>query len=272
MAWLGQRKTVTPVASGIVGFVALQLFDNAAGDIITLVHQYVSTPFNSIPFLRFDNESSSLRTFTQQMTLLIIYYVFAMGVKHVIFHQLFSREEKLGTYEDVEEELTEVIKAIDTGDGERIIEEKVTNYLHAVETEIRKVFEVRKRHVDFIWFFPVNEEERYDIRLYYQGKIKDLDSASRMINTALDNEEKPVRQKNSNIKSDSNMEGSKHSQSLIVRNYGEIRLGLGVFFLKDDVISEEKEQEFMKITTNLLLIGFNQDFVESLERKFNRVS
>ncbi|RDI44066.1 hypothetical protein [Falsibacillus pallidus] len=254
--------------------IGTKFLDNKLGDLFDSLHKVMAKPF-AVSILQYNEKMSVWLSVGQFFLLLTIYGLIVLGIVFLINITFAKKKTGFENYEDTEENLGEALVAIANGEGQNVIDEKVTSYMTEIEMEIKKIFNVRKKQLDFIWYFPkelsedaIDSEEEYDFELVYLKKPKDLDNAQALINSSLDVE--AVRIKEENVKGRWETKDAKFEQFITVRNYGSPSLGLGVFIYKENVLNEENEQEFIQFTTNLLLLGFHEQFVKSIAKKVKR--
>lgn len=252
--------TVIVLAIIIVG----KLIDDKTGNLLESLHKFMAMPY-SLPFLKFNVNMNVWLSIGQFVLLLSIYVLIIYGVIH-LFNKFFKPTDKeidqYKPYEDLEEKLGEVLVCIEDKAEDNTIDEKVTIYMTAKQWEIKRIFGVKEKEIDFIWFFPGRND---DIDLVYLRNPKNLGDAAKLINSSLDVES--VRVQEPEVNKQMELKNSLVKQFIAVRNYGSLKLGLAVFIYKENVFSDKNLQEFVQLTTKMLLLGFHNKFVHRVKKK-----
>jgi hypothetical protein len=244
-----------------------KLIDDKIGNLLESLHKAMAKPY-SLSLLKFDADMNVWLSIGQFILLLSIYLLIIFGIIH-LFNKFFKPDkgsELYSTYEDLEEKLGEAIVCIEDKAGENAIDEKVTVYMTAKQWEIKRIFGVKEKEIDFIWFFP---GRRDDIDLVYLRDPKKLGDAGKLINSSLDVES--VRVQEPEVNKQMELRDSPVKQFIAVRNYGSLKLGLAVFIYKENVFTDKNLQEFVQYTTKMLLLGLHNQFVNKVKKK-KRVS
>ncbi|WP_077329153.1 hypothetical protein [Virgibacillus siamensis] len=254
------------VVTWVFGFLLINLllfFINAFNkDIIELVHKGMST-YVTIPTLIYEENSGVIERFFRFAGLLIIYIVFLLGIVLSITSLLRKEGQPTSTYEDIEEHLVEALLSVENGEVEHVINAKVISYLTAMETEIRRIFNLKRKKLDVIWYLP-KENDDGDYELFYLKPAKDINSLGALIDRTL--EEEGIRFKDKSTKDRYDLDDCRFNQFITVRNYGKVRFGVALGIYEDNILNDFNEQEFIKFTTNMLLLGYNKEFVEAIRK------
>ncbi|ETI67870.1 hypothetical protein [Neobacillus vireti] len=254
------------IPGALFAFIIFKYVDERAGDLLGYLHKLMAKPF-SLSFLQYKEKMSPALSTGQFILLFSIYSLIFFGIVFLITAPFKKAKNIFENYEDIEEKLGDALLSLEKQDVERVIDVKITSYMTAIEWEVKRIFNVRKKQIDFIWYFPkrVNQVVTDDYELIYLKNPKDLHHAKFYIDSSLNIE--GIRLKEENVKGRWETPNAKFSQFITARNVGKPRLGLAVYIYKENVINEENEQEFAHFTTNLLLLGLYDPFVKSIEKR-----
>ena len=263
---------------GFILFLILSLFSfyliTNDADLLKDLHEKMSK-FITANFFKYNEKESPLFQALHFILLILIYGLFLVGfvnavliVKNVFMKKspalLLLKIDDYDTYLDLEDKLGDVLTAFDQQTALRVIDEKVTIFMVSKHAEIRRIFGLSERQIEFVWYF---EGKNNDIELVYLKTPTDIEGAAKLINSALDMPY--VRVKESAVNSRMELQESPIKQFITVRNYGNLKLGLAVFILKDNIFTNENMKEFIFYTSKIVLLGTNNRFLRQFKRKKN---
>lgn len=254
---------------GVLLFIIVKYIDEKSADLLGYLHKFMASPF-SLPFLQYQEDHSALFSTLQFVLLVCLYALIIFGFMYCVSIPFKKNNVHFVDIEDIESKLGDVIQSLENGDIEDVIDTKITAYMTAVELEIKRIFKLKKKKIDFIWYFPKHKDGKVsdDYELVYFKHPKDLHHAKFYISSSLDIE--GIRFKEENVKGRMETPHAKFSQFITVRNVGKPRLGLAIFIYEDNVINEENEQEFTQFTSNFILLGLYEPFVKSIEDRIDQ--
>ncbi|WP_153126705.1 hypothetical protein [Peribacillus tepidiphilus] len=273
MEWKNKLKQFGPSGFILIGIISVLLFYLNANNtnIITALHILMAKPF-TFRFLQYGEEYSPLHKALQFFVFILIYGLFFVGIVNafIVVKNLFKKKPALiarnihdyNSYIDLEDKLGDAMIALEERFNSRVIDEKVTIFMNTKEMEIKRIFGVSERQIDFIWYF---HGKNNDIELVYLKKPADIHGAGKLINSALDMPD--VRVKEAAVNSQLELQNCPIKQFISVRNYGHLKLGLAVLILKDNVFTEENLQEFTYYTSKMILLGTYIPFLRQIKKK-----
>jgi hypothetical protein len=249
----------------IIGTVLLiigKFIDDKKTELLSSFHSFMAKPF-ALPWLTYEKEMNAWGATFQFVGLVFIYIFIILGIWFVIQYYFFNKKESNNNFcEDIEDKLTETLLTFEDKESLEIIDEKVTEYMTTKQVEIKRIFGIREKHIEFIWYYPINKNE---IELVYLKEPKDHDNVAKLISSSLNVPEIRVYEPAVNERME--FKQSNIKQFISVRNCGNLKLGLAVFIYKENTFTEENLKEFIQYTTNLLLLGFHKPFVVSIKNK-----
>jgi len=263
---------------GFILFLLITLFSfylmSNDAEILKDLHRKMSMLFTA-DFLKYRAKNSPLLQALQFILLIFIYGLFIIGfvnavliVKRVIFQKspalIACTIHDYDSYLTLEDKLGDVLTALDQHSPLRVIDEKVTIFMISHQTEIQRIFGLKERQIDFVWYF---EGKNNDVELVYLKPPADMDGVAKLLNSSLDMPY--VRVKEPAVTSRMELRESPIKQFITVRNYGNLKLGLGVFILKDNIFTAENLKEFTYYTSKMILLGTNSRFLRQFKRKKN---
>ncbi|MBU8880558.1 hypothetical protein BGM26_16510 [Bacillus sp. FJAT-29790] len=257
----------------IISLFSFYLISNDT-ELLKDLHKEMSK-FITADFLKYHENESPLLQALQFILLILIYGLFLVGfvnavliVKNVIMKKstalLLRKIDDYDSYLDLEDKLGDVLTAFDQQSSLRVIDEKVTIFMMSNQAEIKRIFDLPERQIEFVWYF---EGKNNDIKLVYLKTPTDIEGAAKLINSALDMPN--VRVQESAVNSRMELRESPIKQFITVRNYGNLKLGLAVFILKDNIFTNENLKEFTYYTSKMILLGTNNRFLRQFKRKKN---
>jgi hypothetical protein len=257
----------------IITLFSFYLISNDA-EILKDLHKKMSMLITA-DFLKYHEKESPLLHALQFILLILIYGLFLVGivnavliVKNVIMKKtpsLISRKiHDYDSYLDLEDRLGDVLTALDQQSSLRIIDEKVTIFMISKQSEIKRIFGLTERQIDYVWYF---EGKNNDIELVYLKTPTDIEGVAKLLNSSLDMPN--VRVQESAVNSRMELQESPIKQFITVRNYGNLKLGLAVFILKDNIFTNENLKEFTYYTSKMILLGTNNRLLRQFKRKKN---
>ncbi|GHI00765.1 hypothetical protein [Neobacillus kokaensis] len=276
MAWKERFKQFG--VPGFILFLILSLFSiyliTNDSDLLKDLHIKMSK-FITADFFKYQEEESPLLQALQFILLILLYGLFLVGfvnavliVKNVIMKKtpalISGNIDHFDSYLDLEDKLGDVLTAFDLQSSLRVLDEKVTIFMMSNHAEIKRIFGLHERQIEFVWYFGGKNN---DIELVYLKPPTDIDGAAKLINSALDMPY--VRVQESAVNSRMELRESPIKQFITVRNYGNLKLGLAVFVLKDDTFTSENLKEFTYFTSKIILLGTNNRFLRQFKRKKN---
>ncbi|WP_286230628.1 hypothetical protein [Neobacillus mesonae] len=276
MAWKERFKQYG--VPGFILFLIISLFSiyliTNDSDLLKDLHKKLSN-FITADFFKYHEEKSPLLQALQFILLILTYGLFLVGlvnavliIKNVIMKKtpalLSGKADDFDSYLDLEDKLGDVLTAFDQQSALRIIDEKVTIFMMSKHTEIKRIFGLPERQIEFVWYFAGKNN---DIELVYLKTPTDLESVAKLINSALDMPY--VRVQESAVNSRMELSESPIRQFISVRNYGQLKLGLAVFIHKDNIFTNENLKEFTYYTSKIILLGTNNRFLRQFKRKKN---
>ncbi|EKN71742.1 hypothetical protein BABA_00300 [Neobacillus bataviensis LMG 21833] len=276
MAWKERFKQFG--VPGFILFLIISLFTfyliTNDAELLKDLHENMSK-FITADFFKYLEKESPLLQALHFILLILIYGLFLMGfvnavliVKNVIMKKspalLLRKIDDYDSYLDLEDKLGDILTAFDQQSSLRVIDEKVTIFMISIHAEIKRIFGLPERQIEFIWYF---EKKDNDIELVYLKTPTDIECAAKLINSALDMPN--VRVQESAVNSRMELRDSPIKQFITVRNYGNLKLGLAVFILKDNIFTNENLKEFTFYTSKMILLGTNNRFLRQFKRKKN---
>jgi hypothetical protein len=258
------------ILAGIIGLFIFYLNTNDA-DILEEFHKLMSKMF-ALDFLIYKEKSNSLNKALQFMALLFINGLFLLGIVNIfaIIFNLFRKKPTLlsnsinnhDSYIELEDKLGDALIAFDDQSPQRVIGEKVTIFMNTKQMEIKRIFGVSEREIDFVWYFEGRDN---NIDLVYFKDPADIEGVGKLIDSSLYMPD--VRVNEPFVNSQIGLQDSKIKQFISVRNYGNLKLGLAVFILKKDVFTEQNLQEFTYYTSKMILLGTHSQFLRQVKKK-----
>lgn len=276
MAWKERFKQFG--VPGLIIFLLISLFSfyfiTNGLDILKDLHKKMAMLL-TVDFLKYRAKDGPLLHALQFILLIFIYGLFLIGlvnavliVKKVMLKKtpalIACTIHDYDSYLNLEDKLGDVLTALDQHVPLRMIDEKVTIFMMSCQTEILRIFGVSERQIDFVWYF---EGKNNDVELVYFKPPVDLEGAAILLNSSLDMPY--VRVKEAAVNSRMELRDSAIKQFITVRNYGNLKLGLAVFVLKENIFTDENLQEFAYYTSKLILLGTNSRFLRQFKRKKN---
>lgn len=273
MAWKERFKQFgTP---GFILFIIISLFSfyliTNDSELLKDLHIKLSK-FMTADFFKYREAESPLLQASHFTLLILIYGLFLIGfvntiliVKNVFMKKtpaLISHD--YDSYLDLEDKLGDVLTAFDQQSSLRVIDEKVTIFMMSKHAEIKRIFGLHERQIEFVWYF---QGKNNNIELVYLKTPTDLQGAAKLINSALDMPY--VRVKEPAVNSRMELRDSPIKQFITVRNYGNLKLGLAVLILKENIFTKENLKEFIFYTSKMILLGTNNRFLRQFKRKKN---
>ena len=274
MAWKEKLKQFG--IPGFILFIIISLFSiyfiTNDSELLRDFHIKMSK-FITADFLKYQEQKSPILQALQFVLLILIYGLFLLGFVHAVLMvkkvmtkttpSVFSHND-CESYLELEDKLGDVLIAFDQQSSLRAIDEKVTIFMLSNHAEIKRIFGLPERHIEFIWYF---HGKNNNVELVYLKTPKDIEGAAKLINSALDMPY--VRVQEPSVNSRMELRESPIKQFISVRNYGNLKLGLAVFLLKDDIFTKENMKEFIYFTSKIILLGTNNRFLRHFKRKKN---
>ncbi len=276
MAWKEKFKQFG--LPGFILFLIISLFSfyliTNDSELMKDLHLKMSK-FITADFFKYREQASPLLQALHFVLLILIYGLFLVGfvsavlmVKNVIMKTTPSiispKFDEYESYLELEDKLGDVLTAFDQQSSLRAIDEKVTIFMMSSHAEIKRIFDLPESQIEFVWYF---QGKNNDIELVYLKTPKDIEGAAKLINSALDMPY--VRVQETAVNSRMELRESPIKQFITVRNYGNLKLGLAVFILKENIITKENLKEFIYYTSKMILLGTNNRLLRHFKRKKN---
>ncbi|MCM3570241.1 hypothetical protein [Neobacillus mesonae] len=274
MAWKEKFKQFG--LPGFIVFVIISLFSiyliTNNSELLRDLHVKMSK-FMTSDFLKYQNEKGPILQALQFTLLILIYGLFLLGlvnavlmVKNVILKRtpsIISHNDS-ELYLELEDKLGDVLAAFDQHSPLRVIDEKLTIFMMSHHAEIKRIFGLPERQIEFVWYF---QGKNNDVELVYLKTPIDIEGAAKLINSALDMPY--VRIQEPSVNNRMELRESPIKQFITVRNYGNLKLGLAVFILKENIFTKDNLKEFIYFTSKIILLGTNNRFLRHFKRKKN---
>lgn len=274
MAWKDKFKQFG--IPGFILFVIISLFSlyfiTNDSELLRDLHVKMSK-FVTSGFFQYQEQKSPILQALQFILLILIYGLFLLGlvnavlmIKKVILKPTpsVSPHNDFESYLELEDKLGDVLTAFEQQSSVRVIDEKITIFMLRNHEEIKKIFGLPERLIEFVWYF---QGKNNDVELVYLKTPLDIEGAAKLINSALDMPY--VRVQEPSVNSRMELRESPIKQFISVRNYGTLKLGLAVFILKENIFTKEKLKDFIYCTSKIILLGTNNRFLRHFKRKKN---
>ncbi|MGC5326139.1 hypothetical protein [Brevibacillus sp. SYSU BS000544] len=245
-------------------WLAFETLKGLLPDLIVDIHKWMYKPIEWLSIVGSPKEGNKLASLVSTLGLFIFYSSILAGlVLIVLFVVNKIKGNNIEFQMDVkycEKELANAINSLD-GSGQRtvIINANVVAFMKAFEMEVKSIFGLNPDELCCYWIVPTQNEKQFEY--IYLTEFKDLDTVNTLLLSSMLQDDSRIADKH--IKE--RFPNSNIEQFSIVKNFGKFRLGFAVAIYKNDIFTPENMQEFERLTTYMLLLGFVTKFVSKIK-------
>lgn len=253
---------------GVLCFLFLSLaYETLKGllpDLIVELHKWMYKPIEWLSFLGPPAEKNKLLSLSSTLGLFIFYTAILVGLTFIcIFIIHYKRGNQFEFPMEVkycEKDLANAINSLDGG-GQRstVIHANVVSFMKAFEMEVKSIFGLKSDELCCYWIVPTQNEKQFEY--IYLTEFKDLETVNTLLLSSMLQDDSRIADKH--IKE--RFPNSNIEQFAIVKNFGKFRLGFAVAVYKNDTFTPDNMQEFERLTTYMLLLGFVTKFVTKVK-------
>lgn len=265
------RRSNVKVIFSILGilflFISWLVFEMLKGilpDLVADIHNWMFKPIEWLALLAPPSEESKLVSLFSVLGLFIFYTAVLAGCVFILLficnkirgnHIEFQMEVKY-----CEKELANAIYSLDgSGQSTAIINANAITFMKAFEMEVKTIYGLKPDELCCYWIVPTNNEKQFEV--FYLTELKDFDTVRTLLLSSMLQEDCRIADKQVKAR----IPNTDIEQFAIVKNFGKFRLGFAVAVYKNDTFTPENMQEFERLTTYMLLLGFVTKFVNKVK-------
>ncbi|TKI58717.1 hypothetical protein E8L90_26800 [Brevibacillus antibioticus] len=256
--------SVLGILSVLVSWLVFELLKGLLPDLIAVIHKWMFQPIEWLFILAPPHEENKLASLGSVLGLSILYSAMLAGMVFIVLficNKIGGNEiEFQMEVKYCEKELANAIYSLDgSGQSSAIINANAITFMKAFEMEVKTIYGLKPDELCCYWIVPTNNDKQFEV--FYLTELKDFDTVRTLLLSSMLQEDCRIADKQ--VKG--RIQNTDIEQFAIVKNFGKFRLGFAVAVYKNDTFTPENMQEFERLTTYMLLLGFVTKFVNKVK-------